>query len=70
MRIENELGTGDIERDELLVEGCPGGVEHGAESAIGEDRSSGETVEQRVGHRGTPGRNRIAVTQLYPTPAA
>ncbi len=68
VRVEDELGTGEIERVERLVEGRPGGIEHGADGAIGEDRSSGESVEQRMGHRGTPGSNRIAIAQLYPTP--
>ena len=68
MRIEDEFGTGEIERVERLVEGRPSGIEHGADGAIGEDRSSGETVQQRMGHRGTPDCNRIAIAQLYPTP--
>jgi hypothetical protein len=68
MRIEDEFGTGEIERVERLVEGRPGGIEHGANRAIGEDGSSSESVEQRVSHGGTPGRNRIAIAQLYPTP--
>ena len=66
MRVEDELGTGEIERVERLVEGRPGGIEHGADGAIGEDRSSGETVEQRMGHGGTPGSLRSRIAQLYP----
>ena len=42
---EDELGTREIERVERLVEGRPGGVEHRANRAIGEDRSSGESIE-------------------------
>jgi hypothetical protein len=67
VRIEDELGTRKIERIERLVERRPGGIEHGADGAIGEDRTSGESVEQRVGHGGTPSSNRIAIAQLYPT---
>jgi hypothetical protein len=45
VRVEDELGTGEIERIERLVERRSRGIEHRADGAIGEDRSSGESVE-------------------------
>jgi hypothetical protein len=65
--VENEFGTSQVERVERLVEGRPSGVEHGADGAIGENRSGGETVEQRMRHLGTPGTYRGVITQLYLT---
>ena len=40
-----EIGTGEIERIERLVERRSRGIEHRADGAIGEDRSSGKSVE-------------------------